>query len=655
MERVIENGRIIKGIKKGLNVKGTSRERYIIRKMSEFYGVTFSRIETFKNTEYNFSFLQPGDEYLEKFNMYNEFLIIFSKFESFDRRIFDFVDKTLVDYDNRLDKVCIFLVSNDSSIESKIEDLNAENKDTKLIVPFTYKQFEQNFEKVDLENKLRKYFYNRDLFAIESPIKNESYFFGRKQIVQEFYSKYVSGEQSGLFGLRKIGKTSVIYALMRTIDFKKGAYVFIDCQNPSIHMLRWYELLKEIALKACDRFDVEINFDDYNFDEKNASKSFEIILLKVYEKINKRILLIFDEIEMITINTSSSEHWKKREDFLYFWQTIRAFYQSNQGTISFLVAGVNPYCVEKASINDVDNPIFSMVNPIYLELFDFENVKKMVSSIGAYMGLNFEEEIYSKLVDDYGGHPFLIRHVCSLINQSSNIERPVKINKYDYYKEKENYDLNISKYIEQIIQVLKNSYPKEYELLEILAIKGSEEFISNLDKGDITIIQHLIGYGVLKKYKNQYFITIDALKMYLEKNSRLNSDKTQEEKRTRISKRRNAIEIKLRDLIYFAFKTQYKEVEVREKILSAKSSKDHDKFAGIPTKKLMENSYFYLELKVIINKNWDLFSRVFEDKSKFTSSMDIVSEFRVDAHAKPITDEEYAFINYSLTWLEDKL
>lgn len=51
-----------------------------------------------------------------------------------------------------------------------------------------------------------------------------------------------------------------------------------------------------------------------------------------------------------------------------------------------------------------------------------------------------------------------------------------------------------------------------------------------MDKGDITIIQHLIGYGVLKKYKNQYFITIDALKMYLEKNSRLNSDKTQEEK-----------------------------------------------------------------------------------------------------------------------------
>jgi hypothetical protein len=179
---IVSNGRVIQGIKYKLNIKGNNVERKAVRNLSKFFGVTFSRTEKFKNTDYNFSFLQPGDEYREKFNMYNEILLLFSPFHDFDRRALDFVDKTLNDYDNRLDKVCIFLVSRDSKITSKIAALNNENKDSKLIVPFTYDEFEtKEITKVGIENKLREYFYSRDLFAIESPIRNDSYFFGRKK------------------------------------------------------------------------------------------------------------------------------------------------------------------------------------------------------------------------------------------------------------------------------------------------------------------------------------------------------------------------------------------------------------------------------------------------------------------------------------------
>ncbi|MEH7131474.1 hypothetical protein V7103_25240, partial [Neobacillus drentensis] len=85
----------------------------------------------------------------------------------------------------------------------------------------------KSFNENSIENKLRKYFYSRDLFALESPIKSDTYFYGRKKIVQEFYSKYVNGEQGGLFGLRKIGKTSVLYALERTIQSKNGNVLYI--------------------------------------------------------------------------------------------------------------------------------------------------------------------------------------------------------------------------------------------------------------------------------------------------------------------------------------------------------------------------------------------------------------------------------------------
>ncbi|PEJ35941.1 ATP-binding protein [Peribacillus butanolivorans] len=652
---IVSNGRLYKGIKYRLNIKGNDIEKKIVRNLAEFFGVTFSRTEKFKNTDYNFSFLQPGDEYREKFNMYNEILLLFSPFQDFDRRALDFVDKTLTDYDNRLDKVCIFLVSKDLNITNKIAALNNENKDSKLIVPFTYAEFsKRKITQEDVENKLREYFYSRDLFAIESPIRNDSYFFGRKKIVQEFYSKYISGEQGGLFGLRKIGKTSVLYALMRTIESKDGIYVFMDCQSPSVHALRWYELLEGLIIKLSEKYNVQLNMSAYTFDEKHAAYSFEKLLLQIYKQLSeKRILLIFDEIEMICIDTASAEHWKNNLDFVYFWQTIRAFCQEHQNELCFLVAGVNPHCVEVASIQGIDNPIFSMINPAYLELFGIEDVKNMVSSIGKYMGLEFDEEIYTKLVEDYGGHPFLIRHICSLINSSISLERPMKVNKYDYGREKANYDIAISKYIEQIIQVLKISYFKEYKLLEILAVQGNEAFLSNLGKADFSTIQHLIGYGVLKKYKDTYFITIEALALYLKNNSDLLINDSMEEKRTAISKRRNKLEIKLREMIHTVFITKYGKLDARERILKAKKTEERTKLEGIALNELMEKEYFFPELKVLIDKNWEDFSKVFVDKSKFKLNMDIINTYRIDAHAKSITEEEYLMTHMALKWIEE--
>ncbi|MGA4517181.1 AAA-like domain-containing protein [Solibacillus silvestris] len=648
------NGRVVRGRKKGLNIKGSAEEVSIVESLSYFFGVTFSRQERFKNTEYNFSFLQPDDEYREKFNMYNEIILLFSPFQDFDRRVLDFVDKTLSEYDNRLDKVCIFLVSKDMNIENKIAVLNNENKDSKIIVPFTYYEFEKSsVTRNDIENKLRKYFYNRDLFAIESPIKNDSYFFGRNKIVQEFFGKYLSGEQGGLFGLRKIGKTSVLYALMRTLDSKEGKYIYIDCQSPSVHALRWYELLETIIIRLIEENHLDIDMNDYIFNEKYAARSFEKLMLEVYSRFgNKRVLFIFDEIEMISVDTASTDHWRSGLDFVYFWQTIRAFTQQYQNHLSFLVAGVNPHCIEVASIKGIDNPIFSMINPIFLSLFEFNDVKNMVSNIGKYMGLNFSEEIFTKLVEDYGGHPFLIRHVCSLINTSLSHERPIIVNKYDYTKEKENYDVAISKYIEQIIQVLKNSYPKEYELLEILAIRGTQSFLEEIKNGDSATIGHLIGYGILKKYKNDYFITIEALKIYFKNNSHLLIDDSIEAKRTAISVRRNSLETKLREFITTVFVSKYGKIDARSKILKVKQENERVKLEGIPFNQLMETAYFFPELKTLINKNWADFEKVFIDKSKFSFYMDVINTFRIDAHAKSISDEDFLLTKMALDWFD---
>ena len=175
------------------------------------------------------------------------------------------------------------------------------------------------------------------------------------------------GEQSGLFGLRKVGKTSVLYALERLIALRGGNSIYIDCQDTSVHKSRWNELLFYIVDLIRQKYDLEkdiiSNIDNYT--ERDASRYFEKDLINLKKKLNdRRILLIFDEIEHITFKTSSTDFWLEKNDYINFWQTLRAIYHKDPFLFSFIIAGVNPLCIEEPTVNGYDNPIFGMLNPL---------------------------------------------------------------------------------------------------------------------------------------------------------------------------------------------------------------------------------------------------------------------------------------------------
>lgn len=647
------------GIKRGLSLKGNSEEKYITRQFSQFFGVTFSRQGKFKTTDYVMAFLKPDEKLRESFNMFNEVLLLFSPYTSFERRSLDFIDKTLSEYENRLDKVCIFIVSKDNEIENVIKQINTENKDSKILVPFTYKEIlDNNLSKNELDNRLRKYFYSRDLFALESPLKTDAYFFGRNNIVQSLYDKYSLGEQGGLFGLRKIGKTSVLFALERMINLRGGNSIYIDCQNPAVHKGRWNELLYYIVKEIKDKYELEdeIISCEEEYSERMAAKMFEKDMYTIKKVLNdRRILIIFDEIEHIGFQTSSTDHWSNENDFLNFWQTIRAVFQKDSNLLSFIITGVNPLCIESPNVREYDNPIFGMVNPTYLELFKIKDVKEMISNIGKYMGLNFDEEIFTRLTDDYGGHPFLIRHICSLINNEVGVVRPYKVEKYEYSSRKEEYDKQISKYIGLILNILERWYPDEYKLLEILATEGNEKFKEELVFID-NEINHLIGYGILKESKGNYYITINSISEYIKE--RYNNKRKPSSKEAvweKITVQRNTIERELRKLILSSFISNYGRKNVKENILKVVEQKRRDTLVDKDLKDIFENNLYLLDLKNIITKNWSLFERVFIDKSKFIMFIDTINKYRVDAHAKTISDEDYAILNIAFNWFNEQL
>lgn len=129
--------------------------------------------------------------------------------------------------------------------------------DAPVVIPYHYSEFSLATSDADIVARVREFTFSRDLFSMSSPLRSELYFYGRSDIINEISAMLAAGENFGLFGLRRSGKTSLISGISRALATRNGTSVTIDCQSPSVHQLRWNELLRHIAVELKSAFSVK--------------------------------------------------------------------------------------------------------------------------------------------------------------------------------------------------------------------------------------------------------------------------------------------------------------------------------------------------------------------------------------------------------------
>jgi hypothetical protein len=639
----------------------TEEEKEIVRKFSaEWYITSSSPIRLGSTSAYKYFLVKPTPAYQELFNIERELIVVFSDYSTFEPRTLDAFDKVVEKYQElRIEKVCSILISKDKNIGTKIRDLLKSDPEYQIVVPFYFNEFLENKDSFFIRNRFKENFYSRDLFAFQSPLKKDLYFFGRTDLVHKIVNRHRSNENSGLFGLRKTGKTSIIFGVKRVIDSQNGSSVFIDCQNPGFHKKRWFLALYYLIEELKEQNGVSVTTsDDSKYTDANASSVFEKDLLKIARVFKKRnFLIIFDEIEQITPGISASEHWNTGSDFIWFWQTLRSLFQKHDGLFTYLIAGTNPKCVEIDRINKIDNPIFSQIPYEFIPSFDVPQTREMVRKLGRIMGLKFDETIYSKLTEDFGGHPFLIRNVCSFINLSITDQRPVRIDKSIYECGVKIFNEKSSSYIEMILTVLKEYYSDEYEMLQYLAT-GDIDTFNEMVNFSREYTSHLIGYNILDKNRDSFSFKIESVKSFLSERSKYKKlNLTQDEMLAEISERRNKFEPNLRDIIRKGLRQAYTEAEAMKKVLDIYGEPRKSKYGPLSYRDIFDprkvNIYFE-DLRKIIEKEWAVFENIFgRDKGTFSLDMKAINEYRMEAHAKLITREEMAYFRVCATRIEE--
>lgn len=353
-------------------------------------------------------------------------------------------------------------------------------------------------------------------------------------------------------------------------------------------------------------------------------------------------------------------HWREGEDFIYFWQTMRGFYQKHPAVFCYMLVGTNPSCIEAPSLVGHDNPIYASIPSQYVPPFTVEQVGQMVSRLGDYMGLKFDALIAAKLAEDYGGHPFLIRQACSQINKLASSERPVIIDKALYIRSKTEFRAHSQEYLEMMIQVLAECYPDEYEMLCFLAQKDMDNF-NAFANDHASYTRHLVGYGLIQKGPSGYSFNLEEVSELLRKkhqNERLNL--TNDEKVQEVSIRRNRLEKGLRMLVRNALKISMGAGKAKDAVMAAVPEgrrpvlQNHD-LAGLLDRD--SSPLFFLELINVIKREWSAFENVFGlDKTKLILMLEeINTKGRPDAHAKNIEEDDFQQVRLYFKKLEQIL
>ena len=617
------------------------------------FDVTWAKTMESHGAQYVAALLKPSKHITNGFGLENELLLIYHQYSTVQPRVLQIADKLLSEVPSRqrAEPLAFVLVTAAHDAKAEVQRLLANSQNPRVIVPFTESECKETQDQYFVRNRLSEFFYSRDLFDMSRPLASDAYFFGRHALVLSIRDLLKSGENVGLFGLRRTGKTSVLLRLQRLFsDGKDGKLIYFDLEDSGLYQLRWWELLGRIAaeLPGPRR--------NIGYTAENAADQFRVALQGLSKTV--KVVIALDEIEHITPGERlrMREHWDK--DFVELWKTVRAVQNANR-QVSFIVCGTNAAPVETASFDGRDNPLFGMVTKRYMSPFTRDEVRQMTRTLGRFMGLSIEEGAFDYLHSRYGGHPFITRQACSRVFEDLKEKRkPIAVSAKLLIETELARDLHLFAHAENVLSVLQRWYPMEYEMLEYLADNDLASY-AGLEAAAPELSAHLRGYGLVHPSRPE--LLMQFLASYIRgrrqivqmasvpsKNDvELTSDKGQEEgvfeRLAELGVHRNKIETKLRLFIKRVLIASKGAARWIDPVLSSVPSERRDKLVGVDRNEILHEHLFLLDLLNVILKNWISFAHLEQQpgqtrvtKAQFEVLVDFLNRHREDAHAKEV-------------------
>ncbi len=362
-------------------------------------------------------------------------------------------------------------------------------------------------EPIALIAQLRDHIYARDLFYETTPVSG-SKFFGRKTLMQELRDDIANQRVSGLFGLRKSGKTSILLQLAETLTSDNLIPVFIDLETlPSPPIDPGPDFIREMA----SRVSVELEkrgmpyAELAEFQHVQAIPQFKAALDSVVRRLEERditLVLLLDEIEFLTPSDQIDTQEANFPGVAQALASLRAVAQS-ASNFTFLLSGLTNHILENGRLYGRPNPLFSWAKARYVGPFSRQEANELATATGARMGIEIQEGALGALYDASGGHAYLYRNLASEVVATLPMDTYRRVLRTsDVLHQLNTWRRSVAGNIEEMLSHLARYYPTEGVLLETL--KDSPDDFVELARGEDRAVHHLASLGLIHEEAGRF-------------------------------------------------------------------------------------------------------------------------------------------------------
>jgi len=261
------------------------------------------------------------------------------------------------------------------------------------------------------------YLARRDPYAESKPIHDPTWFYGRDELLKRLPAVLAQGQHVGIFGLRKVGKTSLINQLRQR--FVATPTVFIDCQAFSAQVeIYLEEILKQLHAELRSHGIKGVP----GVLPTSGPEGFRQQFLTFYdhwEKMGQRgpFLIILDEIDKLFPSKEVKNSEEILAEYVHFFRLLRGLAQSRQCLVTLVIAyrpDVNRRNLLTPAVGE--NPMFQSFQEEYLGFLSPEDSEAMIREIGRWKQIEWDEDAARRVFDYCGGHPLISRlfasHAC---------------------------------------------------------------------------------------------------------------------------------------------------------------------------------------------------------------------------------------------------
>jgi WD40 repeat protein len=270
------------------------------------------------------------------------------------------------------------------------------------------------------------YLVRADPYAESKPVTDPAWFFGREDLVVRISRMLVQGQHVGLFGLRKVGKTSIIQQVRRRLS--SGPLVMIDCQAYSTSSRLIFQAILEGLRRELHGLGVSRLRSDTADGVEDADRFRDCFraLFRRWSTVGRAtpVIVALDEVDKLFPSPGYADAETALVEYVRLFRVLRGLAQTDQ-SLALLVAAYRSDVNRRnlLTVKSGENPMFKSFQEVHLGFLDAEESEALVRGIGEWKDIVWDVQASRRVHYYCGGHPVVTRAFCSEVTDGGNVKR----------------------------------------------------------------------------------------------------------------------------------------------------------------------------------------------------------------------------------------